>query len=193
MLAFRFLIILWSLFFTANTARIFKAETDEATVAHWRLSTIKCQHRVADTVYPPDFEQREKRVTKHVLTTGRYQVVTAWNKEQRVKICSHSWWVSIVVFNNYYILYVTVIDMLHFNGTFVLLIQYVANYWVRHHQVGTGTAPLLTQCGGCVGWERYVNMFQAPRIFRLPILHRLQLDLLYEMVKQLEKKWLMST
>lgn len=56
-----------------------------------------------------------------------------------------------------------------------LFCLYVANYWVGHHQVGRGTAPLLTQCGGCVGWERYINMFQTPRILRLPILHRLQL------------------
>lgn len=38
-------------------------QKNETTGAYCRLSTIKCQHRIAHTAHPPHFEQREKRVT----------------------------------------------------------------------------------------------------------------------------------
>lgn len=69
-----------------------------------------------------------------------------------------------------------------FSGHFVALGD-VANYRVGHLQARRGTALLRTQRGGCVGLGTYINMFMyMSGIFRLLVLHRLQLNLLYEMV-----------
>lgn len=59
---------------------VVKDEKSETSVADWELSTIKRQHCVADMAFTPEFEQRENRVTsdsKHVLTFGWHQAVTA--------------------------------------------------------------------------------------------------------------------
>lgn len=57
-------------------------------------------------------------------------------KEQWVKICSRDWWVgvTIVEFNDYHSLYMTVRDIFKFNGVFVLLICHLAE---AAHRVGS--------------------------------------------------------
>lgn len=73
-----------------------------------------------------------------------------------------------------------------FSGHLVALSD-VANYWVGHLQARRGTALLRTQGGGCVGLGRYINMFiYMSGIFGLLVLHRLQSNLLYEMVEPLQ-------
>lgn len=73
-----------------------------------------------------------------------------------------------------------------FSGHFVALSD-VANYTVGRLLARRGTALLRTQRGGIVGLERYINMFRyISGIFRLLVLHRLQLNLLCEMVEPLQ-------
>lgn len=57
--------VFWVFFFTAQTVAASNSEKSETTIIHCNFSIIKCQHHIADILYPPNSEQWEKRTYNH--------------------------------------------------------------------------------------------------------------------------------